>query len=165
MTIRELAKEMHCSYEAVRQQTKRYEAELAGHMQRQGKTQYLDEYACDFLRSKRSDNPVIIQNVERDELVEQLRQEKESLLQALNIAKDTIIALKDENHTLAMENKDVKRLEADNGDLRAERDQARVEASAAATEAQKASNDLLEAEREIQRMKAATLWQRLRGFK
>lgn len=80
-TIRELAKEMHCSYEAVRQHTKRYEKELEGHIIQRGKSQYLDEYACEFIRGKRLENPVTVQTIERDEAYEDLKEKYLNLLE------------------------------------------------------------------------------------
>ena len=92
-TIRELAKELNCSYEAVRKQTKRYAKELKEHIYTQHKTQYLDDYACDFIRSKRTESPVVYSRMEQDEAVELLKQKYVELLEAHNVLKDEHRAL------------------------------------------------------------------------
>lgn len=92
-TIKELAKELNCSYEAVRKQTKRYAKELKEHIYTQHKTQYLDEYACDFIRSKRAESPVVYSRMEQDEAVELLKEKYVELLEAHNALKDEHRAL------------------------------------------------------------------------
>ena len=79
-SIKEYAKRNNVSYEAVRRQVERYKSDLEGHVSVVGRTRYLDEYATDFLDRKRSTNPVVIIQADKDDLIEQLKREKEQLL-------------------------------------------------------------------------------------
>lgn len=93
-TIKDLAKELGVSYEAVRQQVKRYEErELSGHVYATGKTQYLDGFAVEFLRTKRNLSPVVMQQQDRDEDVERIKQENQNLLLKVAEQADRISAL------------------------------------------------------------------------
>ena len=51
ISIKDYAKNNRISYEAVRQQVKRYSAELAGHIVKDGRQQFLDEEAVLFLKA------------------------------------------------------------------------------------------------------------------
>lgn len=51
-TLKEYANENHITYEAVRQQVKRYEKELSNHIKKIKRTKYLDEFAIEFLDKK-----------------------------------------------------------------------------------------------------------------
>ena len=75
LSIKNYAESKNVTYEAVRQSVKRYEKELEGHIFKQGRTQFLDEYAVDLLDQKRSANPVVIYEVAKDEEIERLNQE------------------------------------------------------------------------------------------
>lgn len=132
-TIKELAKELNCSYEAVRKQVKRYGKELQDHIYLQHKTQYLDDYACDFLRDKRMDSPVVVSRIEHDEAVELLKTKYTELLEKHN-------ALQEENRALiAEQNAQIALLEADN-------ELARQKAADAEKTAQEAQKGLVEAQ-------------------
>ena len=109
MTIKDLAKELNCSYEAVRKQVKRYgNKDLKDHIFTQHKTQYLDDFACDFIRSRRMDSPVVVSRIEHDEAVEILKQKYMDLLERHDKLKD--------EHQLLIEQKNdqIALLEADN---------------------------------------------------
>ena len=93
--IRDYAKNNGVSYEAVRKQVKRYEKELEGHIVKQGKTQYLDEYAVNFLDERRASNPVIILQADKDEEIEALKAENKRLLIQLAEVQNMLIAEKD----------------------------------------------------------------------
>ena len=57
VSIRDYAKMNNVSYEAIRQQVKRYEDELNGHIIKQNRTQFLDDVAVDILDQHRKENP------------------------------------------------------------------------------------------------------------
>lgn len=92
-SLKDLAAENHVTYEAIRQQIKRYAVELDGHIFMEGKTQYLDDTAVEFLRNKRKRNPVIVYEQNRDEEVERLRQENYALLLKLQEKSDRLEAI------------------------------------------------------------------------
>ncbi len=119
-SIKELSKELNCSYEAVRQQIKRYNSELSGHITKNGKTQLLDEYACEFLKSKRTENPVVLQTIEKDEYTKQLEQENKTLLIAVNELQKELLQAKEDKHTLELENLELRLLKAKNEEPGAE---------------------------------------------
>lgn len=96
VSIKDFAKKHNISYEAVRQQIKRYQDDLKGHIHIEGKTKFIDEYAQEFLENKRKINPVIVYDVEKDELIEQLKAEKEALLLQLLEKSNEIDKLKNE---------------------------------------------------------------------
>lgn len=78
--MKDYAKAAGVTYEAVRQSVKRYSTELEGHIHQEGRTQFLDDEAVKFLDEHRNRNPVVIIQQDKDEQIEQLRQEKEALL-------------------------------------------------------------------------------------
>ena len=90
-SIKEFARLENISYEAVRQQIKRYENELQGHLFKEGRTRYLDDWAMDFLREKKKKNPIIIQQYDHAAEIEQLKLEKEQLLMQLNLVQNQLI--------------------------------------------------------------------------
>lgn len=152
-TIKDLAKELNCSYEAVRKQTKRYAKELGDHIYMQHKTQYLDDFACDFIRSKRMDSPVVISRLEHDEAMELLKQKYTELLEKYT-------TLQEENHQLEIENAKIALLEADNKaqkDKIAEAEQKALEAN---SEAYRAKEEL-----QAEKRRKLTIRERLLGRK
>lgn len=111
ISLKDYAKNNGISYEAVRQQVKRYKVELQDHIYKENKTQFLDEEAVIFLDEKRKKNPVHVIQQEKNEELEVLRAENKSLLvqiaelQNQLIKKDEKIdQLKDEKIAL-LENK------------------------------------------------------------
>ena len=68
VSIRDYAKMNNVSYEAIRQQVKRYEDELNGHIIKQNRTQFLDDVAVDILDQHRKENPVVIINKDTDKI-------------------------------------------------------------------------------------------------
>ena len=105
------------SYEAVRKQIKRYEADLEGHIIRQGNTQFLDDEAVKFLDGKRASNPVIIYEHDKDIQIEQLQEENANLKTALAeaehkraetleaLAKEKDLRIEQQSQMLALEQK------------------------------------------------------------
>lgn len=103
MTIKQYAESQNVSYEAVRKQIIRYAEDLGEHIVRKNRTQYLDDWAVDFLTERRKENPVIIVNQDKTEEIESLRSQVETLrVQLLNAQnellkeKDRVISLQDE---------------------------------------------------------------------
>ena len=81
--IKDYAEKKHVTYEAVRKQIKRYEADLEGHIIRKGNVQFLDDEAEKFLDGKRATNPVIVYEHDKDVQIEQLQNENANLKTAL----------------------------------------------------------------------------------
>lgn len=127
MSIKDYAKARNISYEAARQQVKRYAEELDGHITRQNRTQYLDDYAVELLDEHRQQNPVVVINQDRDEALEQLREENKALTQRVMLLQDKLLAAQESAIEAA---KATARLEA------AEADRSRLEARTAALESE-----------------------------
>ena len=90
ITIKDYAKQKGVSYEAIRNQIKRYEDDLEGHLVKQNRFLMLDDEAVQFLDSKRSENPVIVYEQNKDEELEQLRHENKVLLIQMNTVQDQL---------------------------------------------------------------------------
>lgn len=88
-TIAEYAEEKNVTYEAIRKQLIRYHSELSGHIVKQGRLQFLDDYAINFLDEKRRHNVVIVKEDARVKELEQIRKDLEE-------AQNRIAAMKDE---------------------------------------------------------------------
>ena len=125
MSIKDYARARKISYEAARQQVKRYADELAGHISRQNRTQYLDDYAVSLLDDHRQQNPVVVINQDRSEEIERLRAENRALLQQVATLQDRLLTAQD---SLLDASKQAAKLEA------AEADRSRLEARTAALE-------------------------------
>ena len=80
ISIKDYAKNHGISYEAVRQQLIRYREDLKDHVIKDGRQQYLDEEAVAFLDGRRQKNPVAVIFQDKDDMIDQLRAEKEKLL-------------------------------------------------------------------------------------
>lgn len=118
LTIREFAKEQHVSYEAIRKQISVYHEELKGHIVKKGRVQYLDEYAIEFLRTKRKENPVIVEVQDNREEMERLQAENEKLsTQILILQQQLIEAEKEKNSMIEYRIRNEYLLEAHNKDL------------------------------------------------
>lgn len=110
ISIRDYAKERAISYEAARRSVNRYKQELEGHISTQGRTKYLDEEAVAFLDSKRQQNPVVVINQDKNEELERLRNEKETLL--IKIAELQDALLKEKDKVSLLQEKNIALLEA-----------------------------------------------------
>lgn len=140
ITLRDYAKQNNISYEAVRKQVVRYQDELAGHLIKDGRQQFLDEEAVTFLDERRQKNPVAIIQIEKDEKIEQLENENKLLLRQLATVQDALLREKDKTDTLLAEKKDeIALLEADN-------EAARVKIAQAEKSAQEAQERLVRAQ-------------------
>ena len=93
ISLKDYAKQNRISYEAVRQQVVRYQDELAGHLIRDGRQQFLDEEAVAFLDARRKKNPVAIIQMDKDETIDRLKQNENVLLTKIAQQADTINAL------------------------------------------------------------------------
>ena len=114
LSLKNYAAAKNVSYEAVRQQVKRYAADLEGHIIKEGRTQFLDEFACDFLDEKRNKNPIVIYETNKDEELQQLRADVDRLRAKLFEKQNKIEKLQDEllnsereNKRLLIENKEL----------------------------------------------------------
>lgn len=140
-TIKQYAEEQGVSYEAIRKQIGTYKEELKDHIVIKGRTQYLDDWAVEFLNERRKENPVILINQDKADEVEALRQQIETLRTQLLLSqnaliksqeerikdKETIIALQAETRkTLEAQSKYVELIEAKDTQLIAAQDDARM---------------------------------------
>lgn len=96
ISMRDYAKQKNISYEAVRKQVVRYKNELADHIFKQDRTQFLDEYAVDFLDQKRASNPVIIYEVSKDEEIDRLKKENDSYLKKIAALQEQLLLQQDQ---------------------------------------------------------------------
>ena len=95
--------------QAVYQSIDRYKIQLDGHIQKIGRTSYLDDDAVAFLESKREQNPVVIYQQDKDEELETLRKNADvmkaeiaKLLKEASKSKDEYTALLEEKHRLEL---------------------------------------------------------------
>ena len=95
ISIKQFAEEQNVSYEAIRKQIVRYSDDLKEHIIRKNRTQYLDEWAIDFLKKKRRENPVILLNQDKDEEIDYLKSQIESLKNQLMSAQNELLTEKD----------------------------------------------------------------------
>lgn len=79
LSLKDYAQSAGVSYEAVRQQVNRYKMELSGHIQKEGRTQFLDDEAIAFLDRKRQENPVVKMAAEIKELETVLQAKDEQI--------------------------------------------------------------------------------------
>lgn len=107
ISIKDYAKQKGVTYEAIRKQISRYKAELEGHIVVDHRRQLLDETAVAILDKHREGNPVIVYQQDKDEELQNLRDENNNLL------KQTV-ALLNENKALIEKTGQIKLLEADN---------------------------------------------------
>lgn len=160
ISIKDYAKESGVSYEAVRQRVKRYEAELTGHIHKQGRVQYLDDIAVAFLNDHRLKEPTVLYDRAAGE---EFRELKAELAEAKAQAADFWDQLKKKEATMALmvqQNEDYRlkaaaadRLQATNDSqaaqiakLEAGKDKAEEEASKAIQEAKELNEKLQEEE-------------------
>lgn len=95
ISLKDYAKQNNVSYEAVRQQVIRYKKELGNHLIKSDRQQLLDDQAVAFLDAKRSKNPVVIVNQDKDQRIEELEKENKELLIKIALQADKISELSD----------------------------------------------------------------------
>lgn len=93
MTIKEFAEVQHVSYESIRKKIKRYEKDLKGHIRMQGRTQYLDDFAIEFLGQHQQKSQIII--ADASEEIEQLKNENKALLIKVAELQEQLLTEKD----------------------------------------------------------------------
>lgn len=91
ISLKDYAAKNHVSYEAVRQQVKRYAGELEGHIIKISRTQYLDDEAVAFLDAKRKVHPVIVQETSKDQEIQALQDENKALLLKVTELQDQLL--------------------------------------------------------------------------
>lgn len=116
ISIKDYASQKNVSYEAVRKQVKRYETQLDGHLERIGRTLYLDDDAVAFLDEKRKKNPVVVVQEDTDRVVQGLYSENKQLLIKITALQDELIEEKSKvqelQGLLLAEREQVKQLQA-----------------------------------------------------
>lgn len=110
MTIKQYAQSQHISYEAVRKQVASYKHELQDHIIRKGRTQYLDEYAVEYLSKRRRESPVIVMEQSKDETIADLKEQIDALRVQLMAAQNELLREKD--HIIELQEESRKSLEA-----------------------------------------------------
>lgn len=104
VSIAEYAGQKKISYQAVNQQIKRYQKELKGHIRKQGRTRFLDDFAVSFLDERRKENPITIIQDGRNERIEELEQQVSSLTAKVVELQDRLIRSKDTIEQLQADN-------------------------------------------------------------
>lgn len=99
-TIRDYARDHRVSYEAIRSQISRCKGDLDGHIVTKGRTKYLDDFAVEFLNSRRKDDPVSVVALDRSELVDSLRDQIDALKNELMLTQKRVIELQSENQLM-----------------------------------------------------------------
>lgn len=82
ITIKQLAEDRGVSYEAVRKMISRHSEELEGHINKEGRTQYLDPEAVKIITGYMQSNTVIVEDHQSQKLKE-LEEENKKLLQQI----------------------------------------------------------------------------------
>lgn len=96
ISIKDYAQQNHITYEAVRKQVTRYREELGDHIVKDGRQQFLDEYAVAFLDERRQKNPIIIYQQSKDEQIEEMENTIKRLLAESTELNQKIAALYEE---------------------------------------------------------------------
>ena len=95
MTLKQYAESKGISYEAVRKQVNRYQEQLNGHIIVKNRTQYIDEWAVNFLSERRRESPIVLVTEDQKERISQLTEQIESLKAQLMTAQNELIKEKD----------------------------------------------------------------------
>lgn len=108
ISIKDYAASHGVSYEAVRRQIARYSGRemdgfrISDHIIKVNRTQYLDDEATAFLDARRAQNPVVVQQEQRDETIERLRAEVDRLQKRLITAQDEYRVLLEDKHEIEL---------------------------------------------------------------
>lgn len=92
-TLKQYADEKHISYEAIRRQVVKYRKDLGDHITKKDGTQFLDEFAVEFLDGKRRASPVVVMQEERQDQIDFLTKQVEELRRQLESAREKIVEL------------------------------------------------------------------------
>lgn len=117
LSIKDYAADKGISCEAVRKQLRKYTTELEGHVHKEGRTQYLDEIAVEFLDEHRNKAPIAVYGdssilelkdkiAELYEKLDKKRDENDLLREERDFLKEENRALKAENQKLLEEHKE-----------------------------------------------------------
>ena len=166
ITIADYAKSRHISYEAARKQVVRYEAELADHVTRQGRKQYLDEEAVRILDQHREPRPIIIEdkNTEREQMADEISQLKKQLAEMQMLQKwydDSHLLLDSYKNNLAQLTTTVEGLRSDRDTALEQAKAAQAEKDAAVQKAHSAELEAVELRAKLNRLKSRGLIQRI----
>ena len=118
-SLKDYANEHRISYEAVRKQVVRYEKELEGHITKQGKKQFLDDYAVNFLDERRNNNVVTVLSEDIQTESAKAAEYQKKYEQAL----ERIIQLEEENKKGIAAVAKLQLIEADHADLKTEKEE------------------------------------------
>lgn len=119
--LNDFAKQQGVTDRAIQKHLKTYADELEGLYERKGANgTWLTDEACEILRGKMKQQPVIVGDSDLHERYETLLEENRELLKALNTAKDVIIDLQGSQALLEARDKEVKLLEGFIADAKAE---------------------------------------------
>lgn len=180
ISIKDYAQSKGVTYEAVRKQIGRYSAELEGHISKTGKTQMLDEYAVEFLDSKRNNNAVAVFNVQRNAEIDDLKAQVAEMEAQIEAAKAKVLEQAEELKKSAEKQL---MLEADKSSIREEELKKREELlekqakreeehysklsakdeeiALLKAQLQTATDKVSAKDEEIEKMRKRTLWQRI----
>ena len=159
ISIKDYAAQHGISYEAARQQISRYSGRevdgfrISEHINKVGRTQYLDDDAVDFLNERRSRNPVIVQQEGQSETIERMRARIDALQNRLIEAQDEYRILLQDKHAIEMQ---AQKLLEDNQqveELRASTEAAEKRAEVAESDKEVALKEKKEAEEAAERIK------------
>lgn len=141
VSIRDYAESQGVSYEAVRKQVVRYSEELSGHITKQNRKQYLDEWAVDFLTERRQASSVVIISKTQSEESAELKKQIELLKNQLLSAQEKIIKLQEEGRAAIEEKMKNERLLEDNTRISQDLEQAQEKIKALQTEKEEAEKE------------------------
>ena len=103
MTLKQYAESKGISYEAVRKQVNRYQEELKGHIVVKNRTQYIDQWAVDFLSERRRESPIVLVTEDQKEQISQMKEQIETLKAQLLAAQNELLSAKDQIINLQVE--------------------------------------------------------------
>ena len=146
-TIKALAQEQHCTYQAIWKLVTKYEKDLGNHVVKKGRDRFLDEYAVNYILEKRKDHPMVALNVDQSAIIESQKQEIEELKIRISALQNEIIQDKNRISVLIEEKQDLletkirneyllednARLKEDSEKLREDLEKARVNTAVAET--------------------------------
>ena len=158
-TIKDISEKFNCTYEAVRQQVKRYSKELVGHSHLDGKTSFFDEWAVEFLDEHRN-KKVIVEQTNENEVINELRQKNELLLEKVAVQADKLAAQSEE-----LRQNDKLLLEAENNKQLVAHQREQIELHQETMAAQQNEIEELKAQLEAERNRKLSLAERFRGRK
>lgn len=168
-TFRTYAKEKGVSYEAIRRQVNEtYKEELKDHIIKKGRTSFLDEFAQEFLDEKRRENPIIVQQLDKDESIEHLQNSvQELLVENTNLSRknvklsEELVKLTEEKSLLKIKNHELLLLESDFEKKKEEHEKSLQEIESKKEKILNLEKELEEKNKELDHLKHRNFWQRL----